>query len=42
MGKAFSHLETDEKWNGLSKKEKQFCKELNMKPTSYCLLKKQI
>ena len=38
--KNFSHLESDEKWNGLSKKEKMFCTELNMKPTSYCTLKR--
>lgn len=36
------HLEADEKWNSLSKKEKAFCAELNMKPTSYCTLKRQI
>ena len=38
----FSHLEVDEKWSALSKKEKSFCVELNMKPTSYCTLKRQI
>ena len=36
----YQHLEVDEKWNSLSKKEKQFCIELNMKPTSYCYLKR--
>ena len=38
----YSHLEVDEKWSGLTKKEKTFCVELNMKPTSYCTLKRQI
>ena len=38
----YSHLEVDEKWASLSKKEKSFCIELNMKPTSYCALKRQI
>ena len=37
-----AHLEADEKWNSLSKKEKQFCSEFNIKPTSYCTLKRQI
>ena len=36
------HLEVDPKWNGLNKKEKQFCIDLNMKPTSYCTLKRDI
>ena len=34
------HLELNDKWNSLSKKEKQFCIEHSMKPTSYCVLKK--
>lgn len=38
----FQHLEVDSKWTSLSKKEKQFCIELNIKPTSYCTLKRQI
>ena len=38
----YSHLEVDEKWAALTKKEKTFCIELNMKPTSYVTLKKQI
>jgi len=38
----YQHLEVDEKWNSLSKKEKQFCTELNLKPSSYCTLKRQI
>ena len=38
----YSHLEVDEKWGALTKKEKTFCIELNMKPTSYVTLKKQI
>jgi len=36
----YHHLEVDEKWGSLSKKEKQFVIELNMKPTSYCTLKR--
>ena len=38
----YSHLEVDEKWKGLTVKEQSFCVELNMKPTSYCTLKRQI
>lgn len=32
----------DEKWKALNKSEKDFCTELNLKPTSYCNLKKQL
>ena len=38
----YQHLEVDDKWSGLTKKEKAFCVELNMKPTSYYTLKHQI
>ena len=34
------HLEQDERWVSLNKKEKQFCVEHNMKPTSYCTLRR--
>ena len=37
-----NHLESDDKWKSLNKKEKQFCTEFNLKPTSYCHLKSQI
>lgn len=39
---SYQHLEVDPQWNKLSKKEKQFCGELNMKPSSYCTLKRSI
>ena len=37
---SYQHLEVDEKWSALNKKEKQLCIELNIKPTSYWTLKR--
>ena len=38
----YQHLEVDEKWSSLSKKEKDFCIGLNLKPSSYCTFRRQI
>lgn len=37
-----SHLLNDAKWASLSNKEKTFVQEINMKPTTYCSIKRQI
>lgn len=42
MKGSYQHLEVDPNWNKLSKKEKQFCIDLQMKPASYCTLKRSI
>ena len=41
-GSSTAHLQCDDKWKALNSKEKEFCTSLNLKPSSYCNLKKMI